>query len=247
MNEQLKVLGVIPARGGSKGVPKKNIQDLNGKPMIAYMIDAANKAKTLDKVIVSTDSEEIANIARQCGGEAPFIRPEKYSTDEISATAVSKHAMEYYDDKNIRFDIIISLQPTSPLTMGSDIDACVDKMLETECDSVLSMKIVEEAHPWRIYDMQGDKVVPFNEYTNENFPQRQDRPPVFKFSGAIFVRKRNLLEDWNDVDFALGSDRRGVLIPLERSVDINCPVDLVVADALLKMRIESEKFNKGLN
>lgn len=231
-----KILAVIPARGGSKGVPKKNICNINGKPMIAYMIDAAHKAKRLDKVIVSTDSEEIAETARQYGAEIPFIRPAEYARDEISVTAVCKHAMEFYDSLNIRFDAVISLQVTSPLTLPIDIDACIDKMIETGCDSVVSIKLLEEAHPWRIYTMQGDRVLPFNEYTNENFPQRQDRPPAYKFSGAIFLRKRYLLEKWNGIDFALGPDTRGVLIPSERSIDINGPVDLIVAEILLKMK-----------
>jgi CMP-N-acetylneuraminic acid synthetase len=238
MPEGLSVLGVIPARGGSKSVPKKNICMLNGKPMIAYMIEAADKATTLDKVIVSTDDEEIADVAKRWGGRVPFVRPARYATDEVSVTAVCKHAMEHYDAQGERFDAIVSLQVSSPLTLASDIDACVNKLIETGCDSVVSMKVLEEAHPWRIYDMKGDRVIPFNEYTNENFPQRQDRPPAYKFSGAIYLRKRSLLEKWNGTDFALGPDTRGVLIPAERNVDINSPVDLLVAEALLKWEIK---------
>ncbi|MFC1576141.1 cytidylyltransferase domain-containing protein [Candidatus Omnitrophota bacterium] len=239
-----KILGVIPARGGSKGVPKKNIHDLCGKPLIAHMIDAAKNATMLDRIIVSTDSEEIAEIAKQCGAEVPFIRPKKYATDEISVTAVSKHAMEFFDSQHIRYDAVMSLQTTSPLTLPSDIDACANKMLETGCNSVVSMKLLEVVHPWRIYNMEGDRVIPFNEYTNENFPQRQDRPPAYKWTGAIFLRKRNLLEDWNGVDFAVGPDNRGVLIPEERNVDINCPTDFLVAEALLKERKQQEKLVK---
>jgi CMP-N-acetylneuraminic acid synthetase len=234
MPEGLKVLGVIPARGGSKGVPKKNIRELCGRPLIAYMIDAARKAATLDRVIVSTDSEEIAEVAKRCGCDVPFLRPREYAGDGISVTAVSRHALEFFDSRGVRYDAVASLQPTSPLTLAGDIDACVEKMVETGCDSVVSMKFLEEVHPWRIYDMKGDRVVPFNEYTDENFPQRQDRPAAYKMSGAIFLRKRHLLESWNGIDFALSGDKRGVLIPAERSVDINCPEDFLVAESLLK-------------
>ncbi|MFH1245986.1 MAG: acylneuraminate cytidylyltransferase family protein [Candidatus Omnitrophota bacterium] len=234
MPEGLKVLGVIPARGGSKGIFKKNIQPLYGKPLIAYVINAAKEALLLDHFIVSTESEEIAGVAGKCGADVPFLRPEKYATDTISVTIASKHALEFFDAQGVRYDAVISLQPTSPLTQAGDIDACIKKMTETDCDSVVSMKFLEEVHPWRIYNMQADRVVPFNEYTNENFPQRQDRPAAYKMSGAIFLRKRHLLEKWNEIDFALGQDKRGILIPPDRSVDVNCPEDLLVAEALLK-------------
>ncbi|MFC1590156.1 cytidylyltransferase domain-containing protein [Candidatus Omnitrophota bacterium] len=236
MNKKVRVLGVIPARGGSKGVPKKNIRDLYGRPLISYMIDAAKRSTLIDKVICSTDSEEIADAAKRCGADIPFVRPPEYANDTISVTAVSKHAMEFFDAKNIRYDAVISLQATSPLTLACDIDACIEKMIAAGCDSVVSMKFLEEVHPWRIYDMKGDRVLPFNEHTNENFPQRQDRPPAYKMSGAIFLRKRRLLESWNGVDFALGTDLRGVMVPPERSVDINCPVDFVVAETFLRQR-----------
>ena len=238
--EELKVLAVIPARGGSKGVPKKNIKNLNGKPMLYYMLDAARKSKLLDKIIVSTESEEIAQVAKDLGAEVPFLRPKEMANDTISVTVAAKHAMEFFDRQGEHFDAVISLQVTNPLTLPEDIDACVQKMLDTDCDSVLSMKVIEDAHPWRIYDLKGDKVLPFNSETNENFPQRQDRPVCYKFSGAFFMRKRILLEQWNSVDFALGDDRRGVLIPYERSVDINVPLDFAVAEALLK-EIEANK------
>jgi len=139
-----------------------------------------------------------------------------------------------YDKKGEHFDAIISLQVTSPLTVSDDIDACVNKMVDNGCDSVVSMKVLEEAHPWRIYNMDSDRVVPFNEYTNEDFPQRQDRPAAYKFSGAIYLRKRQFIEKWNGVDFALGKDVRGVMVSSERSIDINSPLDLTIAETLLK-------------
>ena len=236
MSENHKVLAVIPARSGSKGIPKKNVRTLYGKPLIQYMIEAANNAKMVDKVIVSTESAEIGKIAEECGAEVPFLRPPELAIDEVQITAPVKHAMEFYDTNNIHFEMVLSLQATSPLTISSDIDSCINKMIETGCDSVVSMKVLEEVHPWRIYDMKGDLVVPFNEYTNEDFPQRQDRPPAYKFSGAIYLRKRHLLENWNDVDFALGEDVRGILIPSDRAVDINGPIDMIVAESLVKMR-----------
>jgi CMP-N-acetylneuraminic acid synthetase len=215
-------------------VPKKNIALLGGKPLIAYMIEAAREARLLDEVVVSTDSPEIAEVAVHHGGNVPFLRPAAYSTDTISVTAASKHALEHFDGQGRRFDAVLSLQVTSPFTLAEDIDACVDKMLTTGCDSVVSMKLLTEAHPWRIYDLEGDLVKPFNEYTNENYPQRQDRPPVYKFSGAIYLRRRALLEAWNGVDFALGRDVRGVLIPKRRTVDVNEYEDLIYCQALLQ-------------
>lgn len=241
MPQKPRFLGVISARAGSKGVPGKNIKELCGKPLIAYMIEAAAGAKLLDRVIVSTESPRIAEAARACGADVPFLRPEEYATDDVSLTAVIKHAMEFFDAAGERYDAVASLQPTSPLTLPEDIDACVARMLETGCDASMTMRAVEEEHPFRIYNFDGDRVTPFNEATTEDLPQRQDRPPAFKMSGAVIIRKRKWLERWNGRDFAFGEDRRGVLVPMERSVDINAPLDFLVAETLMRLRLQQEE------
>ncbi len=231
-----RVLAVIPARGGSKEVPGKNLREVDGRPLIAYMIDAALAARYVSRVLVSTDSEAIAEAARRFGAEVPFLRPAHLATDEIPLPPVMRHAMEFMDAAGFRADHVMSLQPTSPLTTAGDIDAAIEKAWTTGCSTVVSLKKVDECHPWRAYTIDGDRVLPFNEYTNEQVQQRQDRPPAFKFSGAIYVRRRELLERSDGSDFALGHDVRFVFIPAERAIDVNSPLDLLLFKAIMAER-----------
>lgn len=232
--EAIKVLAVIPARGGSKGIPRKNIKMLAGKPLIAYIIEAALKAKTQDKVIVSTEDEELAAIAREYDAEVPFLRPKELARDEVSLIPVVKHAMEYLDNQGWRAEIVVSLQPTSPLTEPHDIDNAVNKMLETNCDSVVSVERIEKHHPFRAMKLKGDRLFPLTEYTSEKYLQKQDRPSAYGFNGAIYVRKKELLEKWSGEDFALGDDARAIIMDSGKSVDINNPLDFLIAEAILK-------------
>ena len=232
----MRILGVVPARLGSKGVPRKNIVPVAGKPLIAYMLEAARRARHLSRLIVSTESEEIAHVARDLGVEVPFLRPPELSDDEVSIIPVNRHAMAFFDQEGWRADVVVSLQVTSPLTAPADIDAAIEKLFETGCDSVVSVKPIQECHPYRAYKLSDDRVLPFYEYTSEESLQRQDRPPAYKFNGAIYVRRRDLLEQWNGKDFGLGKDVRGVLMPPDRSVDVNEPLDLLLVEALLRAR-----------
>jgi CMP-N,N'-diacetyllegionaminic acid synthase len=233
MQAESRVLAVIPARSGSKGIPGKNLVRIKDKPLIAYMIESALRSQRITKIIVSTDSREIADVARSCGAEIPFIRPIQLAADHVPLAPVTIHAMKQMDSVGFCADVVVTLQPTSPLTQAADIDEAIEKLSKTGCDSVVSMKKVEECHPWRVYRLDEDRVLPFNEYTNESNKQRQDWPPVYKFSGAIFARQRRVLENSNGQDFALGRDVRGVLIPAERAVDINSPLDLLLLKAIL--------------
>jgi len=234
----VKVLAVIPARGGSKGIPRKNLKLLAGKPLIAYIIEAALKAKKLDRVIVSTEDKEIAQVARGYGAEVPFLRPLELARDEVSLIPVIKHAMEFMDELGWRADIIASLQPTAPFTQPEDIDAAVRKLVETGCDSVVSVESIERHHPFRAMKLSGDRLSPLTEYASEEYLQKQDRPPAYGFNGAIYVRKRKLLEKWAGKDFALGEDIRAIVMSPEKSVDINSPLDFLIAEALLKHNIK---------
>ena len=119
---------MIPARGGSKGLKNKNIKLLNKKPLIAWSILAAKKCKLIDKIIVSTDSLKISKISKKYGAEVPFIRPKKFATDKASSFSVLKHAIEFYRNRNINFDFILMLEPTSPLREPKDIDFCINRI-----------------------------------------------------------------------------------------------------------------------
>jgi CMP-N-acetylneuraminic acid synthetase len=231
-----RTLAVIPARGGSKEIRGKNLRDVEGKPLIGYMIETALACRHLTRVIVSTDSPAIADAARAHGAEVPFLRPPDLATDTVPLPPVMRHAMEYFDAQGFRADHVVSLQPTSPLILPSDIDAAVEKAWDTGCDTVVSLRKVDEAHPWRMYTIDGDRVRPFNEYTNEKVQNRQERPDAYKFSGAIYVRRRGLLEQADGSDFALGTDVRFVFVPSERAVDVNSPLDLLLFKAIMAER-----------
>lgn len=235
----VKVLAVVPARGSSKGIPRKNLKMLAGKPLIAYILEAASQAKFLDRVIVSTEDDEIAAVARGCGAEVPFLRPQDLARDEVSLIPVVKHAMEYLDKQGWRADIVASLQPTSPLTEPEDIEKAVNKMIETGCDSVVSVGKIERYHPYRAMKLEGDKLMPVYQ-EGQRFLQRQDLPPHYAFNGAIYVRSRDLLEGWDGQDFALGEDIRAIIMDREKSVDVNSPLDFLVVEAILKSRAESK-------
>jgi len=232
----IRVLGVIPARGGSKGVPGKNLKPLAGKPLIAYILEAALQAKTLDRVIVSTEDEEIATVARGYGAEVPFLRPQELAGDEVSLIPVVKHAVEQLDKMDWKADIVASLQPTSPLTESRDIENAVNKMIKTGCDSVVSIRQINQPHPYWAMKLHEDRLFPL--YAEGfRFLQRQDLPSLYALTGAIYVRKKGLLEKWSGRDFALGEDVRAIIMDKETSIDINSPLDFLVAEAIFKDKV----------
>lgn len=232
----MKTLAVIPARGGSKSIPRKNLVDVAGRPLIAWVIGAAREAKRLDRVIVSTEDEEIAETARRWGAEVPFVRPAELATDTVSLIPVVQHALTAMDGQGFRADAVVSLQPTSPGLRGADIDSAVAKLEETGADSVATVLRVEHEHPYWAKRLDGDRVQPFSSETNEGYLQRQDLPPCYVFDGAIFVRRRRLLEEWSGRDFGLGADVRGLPLPAESSLHIDDEIHLEVARAMLARR-----------
>jgi len=233
VKKTIKVLGVVPARGGSKGVPRKNLKMLAGKPLIVYILEVALQTKTLDRVVVSTEDEEVAAVARKYGAGVPFLRPKELARDEVSLIPVVKHAMEYLDKQDWRADIVVSLQPTSPLTEPGDIENAVNKMIKTGCDSVVSVGKIEQHHPYQAMKLEEDKLIPLYK-EGQRFLQRQDLPPLYGFNGAIYVRKRELLENWGGEDFALGKDTRAITMDKEKSIDINSSLDFLIAETILK-------------
>ena len=143
-----QIVGIIPARGGSKGVPKKNIRPIMGKPLIAYTIEVALESQLLGKVIVSSDDEEIMVVSRQYGAEVPFTRPAELALDTTPMVPVLQHAVRFLEDRdNIRFDYILLLQPTNPVRQVEDINSALGKLVETGADSVISVCQVDNYHP----------------------------------------------------------------------------------------------------
>lgn len=228
------VVGVITARGGSKSIPKKNIAPLAGKPLIAWTIEVALQSHSLSRVIVSTDDGEIAQVSRQWGAEVPFLRPVELARDETPTFPVVLHALEWLKQhEGYQPEIVILLQPTSPLRRPEHIDQGIKLLLQTNADSVVSVCEVEHSPYWmRVLDDEG-RVKPFVE-TDREFLRRQDLPPVYRLNGALYVtRRRTIIEDKR----LLGDDVRALVMAHEDSIDIDDEVDLLLAELLLKRRL----------
>jgi len=239
MYRNYRVLCVIPARGGSKGLPDKNIKELAGKPLIAYTIEQAKQSQYSDKVIVSTDSPKIAEVSQQFGAKVPFIRPAELATDEVGSMGVLLHALEWLEiQKGDVFDIVVLLQATSPLRNTEDIDNCISVLVEREADSIFSV-VETHANPYftLIEREVNGKLKPVK---NGIFPTRQSVPSVFAINGAVYVW-------WTDV---LQQQKRTLLpgseiyiMPKERSVDIDDLIDFKMAEFLLKEKISHGSYN----
>jgi CMP-N,N'-diacetyllegionaminic acid synthase len=191
-------LAIIPARGGSKGLPKKNIKELCGKPLIAWSIEAGLKSKYIDEVMVTTDSQEIADIAKEYGAIIPFIRPDFLATDTATSFDVINHTIEYYKKElNKEFDYIVLLEPTSPLREANDIDEMIEKIInvENDFDSIVSIGQVHE-HPSIMKKIVNDKTL--SSYCEELVmkTRRQDNDiAYFPYGVAYIVKTKSLLDE----------------------------------------------------
>jgi CMP-N-acetylneuraminic acid synthetase len=222
----VRILGVIPARGGSKGVPRKNIRDLGGRPLIAYTIDAAAASTRLTRTVLSTDDDEIAAIAESLGADVPFRRPAELASDTANAVdhmQFALHAME--DMEGEPYDAVMMLQPTTPFRAAEDIDGAVALLEATGADSVISVADVGGHHPARMKYLDGDRLVdpPFcEEHENQN---RQELPPMYIRNGALYLTRRPIMVAGG----FKGDDCRAWIMPAERSVNIDTIADFEYA------------------
>ena len=214
------ILGLIPARGGSKGVPRKNVRQLAGKPLIAWTIEAALDAPSLDRVVVSTDDEEIAEIARAHGAEVPFLRPAELARDETADLPVYRHALAELGEP----DSVAWLRPTAPLRAAEDIEAALGLLGETGADTVRSVTEAEHS-PYLMGRLDGGRLVPLLGDVPE---RRQLLPLVYRLNGAVDVVRCSSVGD-----VLFGGDVRAYVMPAERSVDVETELDLLLAEANL--------------
>lgn len=232
-----RILGVIPARGGSKGIPKKNLVPILGKPLIAYTIEAALQSRHLSRVIVSTDDKEIARISRDCGAEVPFMRPAELATDSALSLPVIQHAtreMERLEGK--AYDIVVMLQPTTPLRLGSDIDAGIELLLTTGADSVISVVKMDAYHPLRMKRVLEDgRLINYIEQGFEDMRPRQELPEVYIRNGALYITRRDVLINENTFT---GRDCRAYIMPEVRSINIDAESDIILAEHFLRREAE---------
>lgn len=224
-----RVLAIIPARGGSKGIPKKNIIDLLGKPLLYYSIKSAKESKYIDKVILSTDDIEIAEVGKSLGAEIPFLRPEEISGDKAKSIDAFIHAIKEMEKTEEKYDYILLLQNTSPLRQGWHIDEALEKMIESNERSLVSVSEVIE-HPciMRMLDENGktSNLMDMNGDT-----RRQDFPPIYIVNGAIYIQKN---DEHLNLDTNLNGGKLAYVMPREYSVDIDEYLDLDIATHYLK-------------
>lgn len=219
-----RILGVIPARGGSRGLPGKNIASLGGRPLISWTIAAAGGADLIDRCIVSTDDPEIANAARESGGEVPFMRPADLAADDTPGVDPILHACDQIDG----YDIVVMLQPTSPLRRSSDIDGAIRHMVGggyRTCVSVVDTK----HHPNWLVRVEDDGRL--RRYDNKPLiPRRQDLPPIYALNGAVYAADVATLR--RERTF-LTNDTGAYVMPPDRSFDIDSVSDLRCCEAML--------------
>lgn len=232
MTESIRVLGVITARGGSRGIPRKNLADVAGKPLIAFTIDAARASRLLTRCIVSTDDEDIADTARNMGADVPFMRPAELASDTAGSVDVVRHALQWLRENGRQeFDYVMILQPTSPFRTGEDIDACIRIAADTGADSVMSMAEVPDFAPQKLKLLDGDRIRPYLQDEGKQSAHRSETP-VYKRNTAIYLTKTSCIE----VGDLFGADSRAYVMPRERSIDINDDVDLAFARFLASRR-----------
>lgn len=218
----MNILCVITARGGSKGLPGKNVKTLAGKPLIAYSIEAAKRSALITHTVVSTDSEEIVLVAREWGGEVPFLRPAELATDTAGHVGVMQHAIKEMEDRlSMRFDYAVIFQPTSPFRTKEDIDETIKKLIEAGADSAVSLVEIESAyHPIKIKKLEGDRVLPYCIEESEG-ARRQDYPAAYRRSSAVYAMCRDTLMSGK----LYGEYSVGHVTPRERFFDIDTAED----------------------
>ncbi len=228
------VLGLITARGGSRGIPGKNIRLVAGKPMIAWTIQAALECDSLNRVILSTDDAEIAEIGRKWRAEVPFMRPTELAQDNSPHIDVILHAVEWLmANENYHPDYVVLLQPTSPLRTAQDIDAAVALALQRDADSVVSIS-ESPAHPFFIKRITGEgKLADFADKPGGYLP-RQALPPAYVENGAIYVVRRDVLLREKTL---YPDGTYPYIMATERSLDVDTPWDLYVADLVLRDKL----------
>lgn len=230
----MKILGLIPARGGSKRIPNKNIQLLNGTPLIAYTIEAAKGSKYINRIVVSTDSEKIASVAKLYGAEIPFLRPENISKADSTELEFFDHALNWFsENENYEPDLIALLYPTSPFRKSVSVDKAIKKMMKhPEADSLRSIRLCAE-HPYKMWIIENGYLKPFvkGEDPNIHTFSYQVLPTVYIQNACIYITKPSTIRNKK-------SPTGKIIIPFimdeTESIDINTSLDFQFAEIFIK-------------
>ena len=230
---ELKILAIIPARGGSKSVPGKNIRELNGKPLIAYTIEAAKKIEDkFHRIIVSTDDEKIGKISKDYGADVPFIRPNHLAEDKTPTYPVLQHAVHFVEKQDsINIDLIMLLQPTAPFRTTEDILNCLQLSQSSNTDSVISVVQVFSHHPILMKKIENNRLLHFSIEEKEGTPRQLYKPPAYMRNGAIYVTKRDTLIEKNSI---WGDSITPYIMPQERSHNIDDEIDFITSELVMR-------------
>lgn len=232
MENTKNIIAIITARGGSKGIPRKNIKLMNGYPMLYYTINAALNSKLINRVIVSTDDKEIAEVAKKYGAEVPFMRPLELANDTASSLSVLKHTINWLkDNENYTPDIVVFLLATYPLRESKHIDMVIEKLIETNAKSVCTVYETDK-HPYWMSELEGDKSFFFKD-EKTRISRRQDLPKYYMLGGGIFVYYTYNLMELETTHFSL-EDNRVVIIPAKNCVDVDELKDFIIAETLMR-------------
>lgn len=224
-----KSLYIIPARGGSKGIPRKNIKKLAGVPLINYSISVARELSDDEHIIVTTDDDEIADVARQTGLPVPYMRPDYLATDTAGSREVILDAMDYADSKGIEYDNVVLLQPTSPLRNVDDVKKALE-LYTTDLDMVVSV-VESNANPYyNCFETDADSGFLRISKGDGSITRRQDAPQVWEYNGAVYVINPQSIRAMAMGEF---SRKKPCVMTRERSIDLDTPLDWAIAEVVI--------------
>ncbi|HAS6211377.1 TPA: NTP transferase domain-containing protein [Vibrio vulnificus] len=229
----MKILAITPARGGSKRLPGKNIKNLNGKPLIQWTIDAALAVQEIARVMVTTDCDEIAEIAKKAGAEVPFIRPPELATDTSSSSDVIRHALDFYRAQGEEFDFVLLLQPTSPIRSADDIRHAIEQLKAHTADAVVSVCPCDHSPLWANTLPDDRSMADFIRHEVSQL-RSQDLPDYYRINGAIYLTRVSRFYQENSL--FLSSNIFAYVMDNESSVDIDHELDFLIAETVLKHR-----------
>ena len=232
----MKVLGLIPARGGSKGIPNKNIKKLGGKELIRYSIELGLACSRINKLVVSTDDENIASISRQAGAEVPFLRPSELATDQSPTIDTVIHALEFFNLQEAAFDAVCLLQPTSPFRLVIDLEQAIQQFIRSRADSLISVKEVpHQYNPHWVFEPESNSnFLRIATGEKEIIPRRQALPKAYHRDGAIYLTKGEIILK----NRSLYGERIAYHISKNQNVNLDTLEDWALAEAMLEGKRE---------
>ena len=234
MYKDKSFLAIIPARGGSKGLPGKNIKDLCGKPLIVWSIEKGLQSNYIDEVVVTTDSQEIADISKQYGASVPFLRPDELATDTATSFDAIKHTIDFYKkERNRAFDYIVLLEPTSPLREVSDINKAIEQLLCSDAEAIVGITKTEDQNPAFLILKDKNEYLTGYENLEMKVLRRQDIKDVYFFEGTIYISEREML--LNKKTF-YHENTIGYEVPKWKSLEVDDMDDFIMIEAMMRYK-----------